>query len=69
MRIFKRYFAHGAQKRDATVIITVALVALVLVWGDDLGVKHVLEDLAFSPTLTQERLRQGWLTTLDDFRK
>ena len=47
------HFAHNAQERDASVVVTVAPVPFVLVQGDDLGVFHILRDAAFTPALAK----------------
>ena len=44
-------------RRDATVIVPVASVTLVLVESDYVGISHVLWNLAFSPALAKYLMR------------
>ena len=47
------HFAHNAQEKDASVVVTVAPVPIVLIQGDDFGIFHVLRDTAFTPALAK----------------
>ena len=50
---FGKEFANDIEERDATVIITVTPVTLVLVESDYVGIPHVLWNLTFSPALAK----------------
>ena len=47
------HFAHNAQERDASVVVTVAPVPFVLIQGDNFGIFHVLRDATFTPALAK----------------
>ena len=41
--------AKNAQKRDATIVVAITMVTLVLVKGDYVGISHVLGDVSSLP--------------------
>ena len=47
-----------AEKGDASVVVAVAPLSLVLEECDDLGVPHVLWNSSFLPTLTEEYMQR-----------
>jgi len=51
-------FAHDAEKRDASVVVTVATLAFVFVEGDDLGIPHVLWSSPFFPALAEDFMQR-----------
>lgn len=50
----KKDLAHDAEERDAKVIIAVTVLPLVLTEGDNVGITHVLGDVALLPAQAQE---------------
>ena len=50
---FGEEFADNVEERDVALIVTVALVTLVLVEGDYVGISHVLWNLTFFPALAK----------------
>ena len=51
-------FANDAEKGDASVVVAVAPLSLVLEECDDLGVPHVLWHSSFLPVLTEEYMQR-----------
>ena len=65
-------FAKNAQKRDATIVVAITMVTLVLVKGDYVGISHVLGDVISLPAQAEEhmkRLQDGLLPMLQNFRQ
>ena len=52
------HFAHNAQERDASLVVTVAPVPFVLIQGDKFCIFHVLRDATFMRDL-QRLMRSG----------
>ena len=52
-------FANNAENRDASVVVAVASLTLVLVQGNDLGISHVLWHSSLSPALTEDFMQGG----------
>ena len=52
-------FANDAQKRDATIVVAITTVTLVLVQGDYVGISHVLGDVTLLPAQAEEHMK--WL--------
>ena len=50
--------ANDAKKGDASVVVAVAPLSLVLEECDDLGVQYVLWHSSFLPTLTEEYMQR-----------
>ena len=46
-------FANNAEKRDASVVVAVASLTLVLLLGNDLSISHVLWHSSLSPALAE----------------
>ena len=62
-------FPYDAQEGDASVVVTVASVTLILVEDDDLDISHVLRHGSLSPTLAKDimkRLQEGIFAALDE---
>ena len=60
-------FASGAEKGDASVVVAVAPLSLVLEECDDLRIPHVSWYSSFLPALTEEymqRMQSGGLAVL-----
>ena len=60
-------FANDAENEDASVVVAVAPLSLVLEEHDDLGVPHVLRYSSFLPALVEEymqRMHKGGLAML-----
>ena len=49
-----KYFAENAAWGDAPVVVTVVPLALVFVYGNDIGVPHVLRYGSFLPALAND---------------
>ena len=47
-------FTNDAEKRDASVVVAVTSLTLVLVQGNDLGISHVLWHSSLSPALAED---------------
>ena len=66
-----KYFSNDAQERDAPVIVAVAAVSFVFIQSDDVGVSHILGDIALFPAKAEELMQgldQCFFTALQDFR-
>ena len=62
-------FANNAEKRDASVVVAVTSLTLVLVQGNNLGVSCVLQHSSLSPALAEDSLQGvqwGGLAVLDE---
>ena len=46
--------ANDAEKTDASVVVAVASLTLVLVQDNDLGISHVLQHSSLSPALAED---------------
>ena len=46
--------ANDAEKRDASIVVAIASLTLVLVQGNDLGISHALQHSSLSPALAED---------------
>ena len=51
-------FPYDAQEGDASVVVTVASVTLILIEGDDLGISRILRHGSLSSTLAKDMKRR-----------
>ena len=61
------HFANDTQKRDATIVVAITMVTLVLLQGGYVGISHVLGDVTLLPAQVEEhmkRLQDGLLPIL-----